>query len=172
MNNSKLVTRNSKLTAGFTLIEMLVVVAIIGILASLITANISSGRERARDAKRKHDLGQVKSALRLYYNDYQAYPASTGGDINGCGIGGTASCSWGDSFSTDNNNYMNQIPVDPVNSGNYVYAYTQTESGEGFQLTTYLENSSDEDDGNSQLRCGLIADEADKTPQLYVACEN
>jgi len=152
---------------GFTLIEMLVVVAIIGTLASLVAANITSGRVRARDARRKHDLGQVKNALRLYYNDYQSYPANTGDDIDGCGVTGTSTCVWGSDFTADTTKYMSQLPIDPTNSGNFVYSYIQTKSGEGFELRTYLENESDSHDSTSQLRCDL----GGPIDDLYVVCE-
>ncbi len=59
---------------GFTLIELLVVIAIIGILASLLMANFAGIRDRADDAKKKGDLKHLQTALRLYYNDHNAYP--------------------------------------------------------------------------------------------------
>lgn len=45
--------------SGFTLIEIIVVIGIIGILASIILVSLSSGRGKARDAKRKIDLSQI-----------------------------------------------------------------------------------------------------------------
>lgn len=155
---------------GFTLIELLIVISIIATLVALITANLLSSRNKARDAQRKHDLGQIKTALQLYYSDYQTYPASSADDIWGCGINGTAACSWGDTFTADTNNYMRAIPQDPVNQDPHIFTYTQTNAGEGFELRTYLENSGDPDDGKSQLRCGVIANISLKTDDLYVAC--
>jgi len=54
---------------GFTLVELLVVIAIIGILASLITVSIYSARNKARDAKVKSDLAQVRVAAEQFFND-------------------------------------------------------------------------------------------------------
>jgi len=59
---------------GFTLIELLVVIAIIGILSSVVLASLNSARAKARDAKRVADLGQVQTALALYYDSNQKYP--------------------------------------------------------------------------------------------------
>lgn len=152
---------------GFTLIELLVVIVVIGILATLIIANFSSARERARDAKRKNDLRELKTALRLYYNDFQTYPAATGGRIQGCGSSGTSNCAWGGAFSVSTTEYMKILPVDPLNTGSNVYIYAQTNSGEGFTITTYLENASDTDSTASQNRCGLSV-----TAQRYVICQD
>jgi len=51
---------------GFTLIELLVVISIIGILASLILARYSTAEKSARDAQRKSDLNQYRTALENY----------------------------------------------------------------------------------------------------------
>ena len=60
---------------GFTLIELLIVIAIIATILAAAVPNFLSARERAKDAKKKAEFNQVKNALRLYYNDYQKYPA-------------------------------------------------------------------------------------------------
>lgn len=67
-----------KNSRGFTLIELLVAIAIIGVLAAVLIANMVGVRERGSDAKIKNDLTQVRTALRLYYNDNQRYPSGNG----------------------------------------------------------------------------------------------
>lgn len=61
---------------GFTLIEILIVVAIIGILASVILASVTSSRARARDTKRISDIRQIRTALELYFGANGRYPKS------------------------------------------------------------------------------------------------
>ena len=72
---------NEKQNKGFTLVELLVVISLIGILSTLVIANLNSARERARDAQRKSDLRNIQTALRLYYNDNAGYPASSSYNI-------------------------------------------------------------------------------------------
>lgn len=64
---------------SFVLIELLVVVAVIGILASIIFVSVNGARERARDAKRKLDLANINMAIKLYYQAKGYYP-NPGGD--------------------------------------------------------------------------------------------
>ena len=59
---------------GFTLIELLVVITIIGLLSSLAVVSLNSARIKARDALRKADMAQMRTALGLYYMDNNRYP--------------------------------------------------------------------------------------------------
>lgn len=153
---------------GFTLIELLIVISIIGVLAGFLFVNFSGVRERGRDSRRKNDLNQVKTALRLYYNDYQRYPDNTGaGLINGCGSSGTDACVWGENFGSDDVIYM-KLPLDPINSGNYEYNYQIFGTTDGFRLTAFLENNSDPQSAQSQRDCG-VAEEAIQV-NVYMVC--
>lgn len=69
---------------GFTLTELLIVIAIIGILAMIILAAINSARLKARNAHRVAQFTQIKRALEMYYDDHGAYPSSGGWLINQC----------------------------------------------------------------------------------------
>ena len=59
---------------GFTLIELIIVISIIGMLASLVIINYNSSRAKARDSKRKEDLSTYQSAVEAYFDDYNVYP--------------------------------------------------------------------------------------------------
>ncbi|MDP3975103.1 MAG: type II secretion system protein [Candidatus Jorgensenbacteria bacterium] len=63
-------------TAGFTLIEMLVVVAIIGLLSSIILVGLGDVRKDARDTRRVADIRQLQNALEIYYSTNQSYPTN------------------------------------------------------------------------------------------------
>jgi len=64
---------------GFTVVEMLVIITIIGIISSVVLVSISSFRANARDVVRYSDLENVQLALHLYHDKNGSYP-STGGD--------------------------------------------------------------------------------------------
>jgi general secretion pathway protein G len=65
--------------AGFTLIEIMVVIAIIGILATLIVPNIMGRPDEARVTAAKHDVGTINQALKLYRLDIGRYPTTEQG---------------------------------------------------------------------------------------------
>ncbi|MEK7621152.1 MAG: prepilin-type N-terminal cleavage/methylation domain-containing protein [Patescibacteria group bacterium] len=64
---------------GFTIVELLIVIVIIGILASLIIVAYNGIQQRAQSAKRKADTGVMMKWLELYYADNGTYPASNSG---------------------------------------------------------------------------------------------
>ncbi|MGI6103504.1 MAG: type II secretion system protein [Patescibacteria group bacterium] len=65
---------------GFTLTELMIVIGIIAILSTIVTANLSKGRAVARDARRQQDLSTIATALELYANrNGGSYPAPSAG---------------------------------------------------------------------------------------------
>ena len=121
-----------KKQSGFTLLELLIVIVIIGILALLIIPNISSAPKKARDTQRKTDLRAAQKALEEYYVTNQAYPiVGSPTDIATALVPlsiGTAAP-------------LKTIPTDPKNTSPYQYLYNS--DGQTFTLTSCLENGSD-----------------------------
>lgn len=61
---------------GFTLIEVLIVIIIIGILAAAVVLALNNSRAKARDVRRITDIKQMQTALELYYTGEQGYPSA------------------------------------------------------------------------------------------------
>lgn len=122
-----------KTPRGFTLIELLVVIAIIGILASIVLANLTSARMKARDTQRLSDLRTIQKALELYAADHNGtYPV--GGWMGQC-------VAWGGVASIPGlvPTYIPRMPADPdmvaaSNQNCYLY-YSQT--GAEYKLLDY-----------------------------------
>ena len=98
---------------GFTLIELMVVVAIMGLLAALAVISLNNARQRARDARRISDIKQIQTALELYYLDNNEYPDSSGEVIEGKCISDTN----GLASDCDGDVYMRLTPSNPQPRG-------------------------------------------------------
>jgi general secretion pathway protein G len=67
---------DEKSQRGFTLIELMVVVTIIGILAGIAIVNVKHAQKKAEEAALKDDLHSLRRAIDDYYADHQKYPAT------------------------------------------------------------------------------------------------
>lgn len=62
--------------AGFTLLELLVVIAVLGILAAIAIQNFAVHRARAIDASMRSDLRNAAMAMESYYGEFLEYPST------------------------------------------------------------------------------------------------
>lgn len=148
---------------GFTLIELLVVVAIIGVLTALLLVNMVGIRERGADSKKKSDLNQLKNALRLYYNDHQAYPAATTCGASTCFIAcNGAACGEGAEMNDGAGTvYMQSVPE--------YTSYWVSGDTDSFYVGVSLSNLSDPEIEASIQKCNVFSAE---TTDLYYVCSD
>ncbi len=161
---------------GFTLIELLVVVAVIAVLATIVilTLNPAELIRQARDSKRVSDLNVLHNALGIYLADvtsidlgvsgrcYQSIAVAT----TGCTVffptaGSTVSTSSRKIDSTGwvpvNFNLIGSgapigaLPVDPINSDTYFYAYISSSTAKTFKLATRIESNKFGNGGSGDL---------------------
>jgi len=102
---------------GFTLVELLIVMAIIAILAVGSFASYNGVRASARDSRRKTDLENIRGALEQYNADAKQYPSTL--DL-------AALCLSSGSITYGTNNYL-KVPCDPrQDQGHAPYYYDRT----------------------------------------------
>ena len=101
---------NKSKTKGFTIVELLIVIVIIGILAAIVIVAYNGITSKARDAERVAELTSIQKALGLYAADNGNYPSCVN-TVQICLASALVP------------KYMGVLPADPVNSGSNVYRY-------------------------------------------------
>ncbi len=103
-------TGNSKWrNAGFTLIEVMVVVVILGILAAIVVPKLMSRPDQARIVKAQQDIRALEAALNLYRLDRFSYPSTDEG------LGALVNPPVDDKQPTlwKSDGYLDRLPMDP-----------------------------------------------------------
>jgi prepilin-type N-terminal cleavage/methylation domain-containing protein len=122
---------------GFTLIEVLVVVSIIGLLASVVLVGLGGFRSRGRDARRVTDLKSLQNGMELYFARNNAYPNALG-DLITAGIG------------------ITKLPKDPAAGADYFYSF-RTADRQSYVLSARLDATAGDtmfSDSNSEVVVG------------------
>ncbi len=113
---------------GFTLVEILVVVTIISLLASIAAISYSRFIKQSRDSRRKTDIEQIRAAIELYRNFKSAYPSALTfdgtGEVSDAGVV-----------------YMSRVPSDPLSASdtNNTYYYASSGTFQDYTICAYLE---------------------------------
>ncbi len=137
---------------GFTILELLVVMAIIGILAAIGLGAYPGVQQKARDARRKSDLENIARALEMWYGDSNTnpreYPAP-GTEFN-----------FNMALESNGELYMQLVPEDRRFPGS-AYVYDRPDVDQ-FALYARIENQED----------SAIARDGTDDPSIYQGMEN
>jgi prepilin-type N-terminal cleavage/methylation domain-containing protein len=133
---------NIKKEKGFTLIEILIVVAIIAILASIVIVGVGPAQQSGRDARRVADLQDIRNGLQLFYDKCGFYPGTAAPTCTDGSAGATWTGSSG-SFQSALEGAgiginVGNVPQDP--STNRTYGYAPSSDNTSYVIGAVLEN--------------------------------
>lgn len=137
--------------AGFTLVEILISVAIIAILAGIVFASLSRVRDKGDDSKRVADVQQIELALKVYRSTNGEYPETEeNGSLKALDVLAPT--------------YISEVPNDPLNDGatpswddtpfdqNTYYYWRADDMPSGCAASEYIiwYHQEESDDGNAE----------------------
>lgn len=134
INKNNLALNHQPLTlkSGFTLIEMLVVISLIGILAALAMVSFTSVQKQARDTTRKSDLKQYQTATENYASKNNGiYPIHTT----------IVTIATGSSLCGSSELNLGACILDPKNASPYQYKYISDTNGTNYVYWGGLEKN-------------------------------
>ncbi len=140
---------------GFTIVELLIVIVIIGILVALVIVAYNGIQSRARDSARIQKVKEISKAIESYYVDNGRYPTIQDGSGNESSCGSQTEnwghCDRNQILSTALSPYMRIDPtsLSSATQGNYYYYYTAqgNDSWQHYGIMVYLEGSGGQNDG-------------------------
>lgn len=131
-------------TKGFSLVEILVVITIIGILASVIFSNFGGSQAQARDTDRQSNLRKLEIAIENFRRDNRVYPEGcNAGDWSGHNGAFYCSCSGPGEIQSDAYicglvpMYIDELPIDDHASGDSGYVYYVNNDRSAYKLVAH-----------------------------------
>jgi general secretion pathway protein G len=109
---------NSSKISGFTLIELMVSIAIVGVIFGVVISSAAAIQRSGRNAQRETDLRNLQSAIQQYYADHNYYPQTTAVTFTS-----TSTLSDGPKV------YLQKMPLDPQGSLQYCYVSQLNKAG-------------------------------------------
>lgn len=136
---------------GFTIVELLIVIVVIGILALLVVTTFSGIQQKGRDTERQTDIKAIHSQLEAYYAQNGSYPET--GSLDAAFVAAEMKGLDEDALSDPKNTAAGIADAAPA-AGTYQYWYTATADGGGactaaagdctaYTLTARLESGDD-----------------------------
>lgn len=118
---------------GFTIVELLIVIVVIGILAALVISTFAGAQARARDVQRKTDIKAIAKALEVHHVNKGSYTLpenictdTSYGAFDTCGGVAGATGDWdvnSDLRDLVTDKSFSALPKDPINNTSFYYSY-------------------------------------------------
>lgn len=145
-----------KRSTGFTIVELLIVIVVVGILAAITVVAYNTVQSRARDNVRKADIANLAKGIEQYYAVNGHYPMSSGWCTQYSGASYIAA------FTAELEPYMKNIPLDPTYKQTHQDYFYRNFNDQSYYLYAELEGEDRADDGFSGCtRTGGIDNEYD-----------
>ncbi len=132
--NNFLLNKKNKIASnsnGFTLLELLVVISVIGILIAIMSVSFSTVQKKSRDARRKEDIKKMQDGFEQYYAKIGSYAA----DEN--------------TMAADTDIFpAGSLPTDPKGGPTYFYKYTYYPADDTYCICAALESGVGNADNN------------------------
>lgn len=146
--------KNKRDQRGFTIVELLIVIVVIGILAALVVTTYGGIQAKARDSKRQTDIQALQTQIEAFYATNNYYPNLT--DINNATWRAKNMKSLSTDTMTDPSGTSSTLVTTAAASGNKAYTYSptgcdttapsddtgSTGSCTGYTVSAWLESSS------------------------------
>lgn len=121
--------------SGFTVLELLIVVAVFGLLATLAILSFNSARAKLRDAQRISDVSVLRASLSRYWLEKATYPSNQNLELASPGSNSDRLTANGFTAASESTQiYLERVPVGP-RSGEY-YRYTGGPNGYSIRFRT------------------------------------
>ncbi len=127
---------------AFSLVELMVVVAIIGLLATIVALNLGGATVKARRSKAEADLEQIKKAIFFYKEDTHEYPRELRDLVEDPGVEGWGAISEGEG-------YLEEMPEDPWGN-EYQFFESDPVGNKRFNVCSYGGDNQDGGEGEDE----------------------
>ena len=132
---------------GFTIVELLIVIVVIAILATITVVAYNGVQANARDSIRKSDMATLQKALEIHYTYYGSYTQPENRAEDRSTSGGSDWATDSDLLDLVTGGILPSLPKDPINDATYNYAYEPgnvnewgyAQAGQGYNLCAQLE---------------------------------
>ncbi len=130
-----------KKRSGFTIVELLIVIVVIAILATISIVAYSGVQTRARDTARMTGIKNLAKGIELFYAANGSYPMTSGWCTQ------ISNPTYAAAFKAELAPFMPQIPLDPSYSGTYQDYFYRNVDDQSYYVYAELDGSDLADDG-------------------------